>query len=96
MKKLEDIRRLLVVVDMVNGFVKDGALADRYIERIIPNINGMLKEFKNADNSLVAFVKDSHNDECSEFKKFPKHCISGTFESEVVNELKSYESDSLS
>lgn len=36
MKELEKIEKLLINVDMVNGFVKKGAMADSYIEHIIP------------------------------------------------------------
>ena len=36
MKELKNIETLLINVDMVNGFAKQGAMADSYIEHIIP------------------------------------------------------------
>ena len=49
MKKveLEKIKELLIVVDMVNGFVREGAMADSYIEHIIKPIEHMINEFLN-------------------------------------------------
>jgi len=95
MKKLEEIKRLLVVVDMINGFVKEGSLSDKYIERIIPNIKELIQDFRESDDALVAFVRDAHNESSAEFSKFPKHCIDGTWESELVDELKPYRSRSI-
>ena len=41
MKEWKEIEKLLINVDMVNGFVKKGAMADSYIEHIVPvQING--------------------------------------------------------
>ena len=36
-EKLENIKYLLIVVDMVNGFVREGAMASQNIEHIIPS-----------------------------------------------------------
>lgn len=35
---------MLIIVDMVNGFVKEGALADKGIERTIPFIIEKIKK----------------------------------------------------
>lgn len=94
MKNLENIRELLVVVDMVNGFVKSGALADPYIGHIIKPIEELIKEFKDSKDKDVIFIRDAHIPGCAEFKKFPEHCIDGTWESEIVDELKPYSLDS--
>ena len=40
------MKKLLLVIDMVNGFVKEGALADEYINNITPNIIKLIEEFK--------------------------------------------------
>lgn len=93
MKKLEEIKRLLIVVDMVNGFVKEGALADPYIEHIIPKIERLVQTFIQDETSEVAFIKDAHHSDSREFTKFPIHCLDGTIESELVDELKPYEGD---
>ena len=95
MKKLESIKELLVVVDMVNGFVKEGALADGYIKHIIGEIEKLVLKYKGDKDKEVAFVRDAHSEDASEFKKFPVHCIDGTYESEIIDELKAYSLDSL-
>lgn len=94
MKKLESIEELLIVVDMVNGFVKSGALADPYIRHIIKPIQELIEEFKKDENKDVVFIRDAHKPGCAEFQKFPEHCIDGTWESEIIDELKPYSIDS--
>ncbi len=97
MKKenLEDVKKLLIVVDMVNGFVREGAMASQNIEHIIPEIERIVKEFTESNDKQVAFVKDTHEPNAREFKRYPVHCLKGTSESQNVDELKKYESMSL-
>lgn len=91
MKKLERVEELLVVVDMVNGFIREGSMKDSYIEHIIPGIKGLVKDYVELDNKEVFYIREKHSENATEFKKFPKHCVENTSESEVVDELKEYE-----
>ncbi len=93
-KGLEELKRLLIVVDMVNGFVKEGKMADKEIAKIIPEQLRLIKEFIEKGDG-VAFIKDSHNKNSREFKRYPEHCEIGTSESELVDELKPFEESSL-
>ncbi len=93
MKNLENITKLLINVDMVNGFVKSGAMADNYIEHIIPEHIILMKKIN--VEGIIAIVKDTHKEECREFKRYPNHCIEGTKEADLVNELKDFEEDAL-
>ncbi|MDD2625150.1 MAG: cysteine hydrolase [Bacilli bacterium] len=95
MKNLEELKKLLIVVDMVNGFVKEGIMSDRQIESIIPEQLRLIDETLREGEGL-AFIKDSHNKGCREFDRYPEHCVKGTKESELVNELLPYEKKSLS
>lgn len=90
MKNLDNIKELLIVVDMVNGFVKEGALADPYIKHIIPEIKKLIEYYQNKEDAHIAFIRDCHKKDCAEFKKFPEHCLEGTWESEIIDELKPY------
>lgn len=90
-EELKKIRELLIVVDMVNGFVREGMMADPYIEHIIPEIKNLVDEFLNEDGKAVAFIKDNHEENCREFLRYPKHCVIGTNEAELVDELRPYE-----
>lgn len=94
MKKLKDIETLLINVDMVNGFAREGAMADSYIEHIIPE-QIKLMEQTTKNNEGIAIIKDTHKENCREFKRYPVHCVEETAESELVDELKKFEPDAL-
>lgn len=82
-----ELEKIIIVVDMVNGFVREGAMADSYIEHIIPEIVKIVEG--NKENTI--FIKDCHEKGCSEFACYPEHCLKGTSESELVEEFKKYE-----
>lgn len=82
-------RKLLVVVDMVNGFVKEGALADPKINLITPNIVAKIQNAIINKNMIVGF-RDCHQVNDEEFKTFPVHCLDGSKESEYIDEIKKY------
>lgn len=90
MKSLEDYRKLLIVVDMVNGFIKSGNMADPYINHITPKLITMIEKFI-LDDEGIFFIKDTHEIGCKEFEKFPVHCLKGTYEANLIDELKGYE-----
>lgn len=90
MKNIEEVKKLLIVVDMVNGFVKEGAMADKKIGHIIPEQIELIKQFLK-ENEGITFIKDTHEKSAVEFKRYPEHCVKDTYESELVDELKSYE-----
>lgn len=93
MKKFnESAKKLLVVVDMVNGFVREGNMADPKISHIIPECERLVRKFLEEGNQVV-YIADCHKKGCNEFSKFPVHCLEGTSESEVVVELKKYEDE---
>jgi len=92
MKKLENYKKLLIVVDMVNGFVREGVLHDEEIAKVIARQEELIKEYLEA-GELVIFIKDTHQRNSVEFRRFNDtfHCLEGTSESELVAELKEYE-----
>lgn len=91
---LKKIRNLLIVVDMVNGFVREGKMSDLYIEHIIPEQLRLIKMFL-SDQQGIVFIKDSHELGCREFERYPEHCVVGTREAELLDELKPFESKAL-
>lgn len=95
MKKREELTKLLVVVDMVNGFIKEGKMSDKDINHITPRIKALVESFLSEEEG-IAFIKDTHEPNSLEFKKYPPHCLKGTSESELISELSSYEQKSLS
>ncbi len=76
---------LVFVVDMINGFVKEGSLSDRAILEIVGDIKNLLNQ-----TSPSVFICDGHDLDSKEFATFPVHCIKGTEESKVIDELLPY------
>lgn len=94
-KYLKDVKELLITIDMVNGFVKEGVLAAPSIQRIIPRQIELLDEgLENNDTGLV-FIRDAHLPNAVEFNTYPSHCLIGSKESELIDELKKYEKYSV-
>lgn len=94
MKRKEELQKLLVVVDMIDGFIKKGAMADPYINHITPNLIREVEGTLSEDEGVV-FIKDTHDMNSTEFKKFPPHCVKGSGEEELIDELKPYEKEAL-
>lgn len=91
-KNFEVYEKCLIVVDMVNGFVREGVLHDEAIAKTIPRQIKLIRKYQK-DEELVVFIKDSHNVNSVEFRRFgnAKHCLAGSHESELVDELKEFE-----
>ena len=68
-KNLKMYKGMLIVVDMVNGFVTEGALHDTDIGDIIPRQIELIKEAKN-QGKLIVFIKDTHTINSTEFNRF--------------------------
>ena len=93
-KELKEIRELLIIVDMVNGFVREGVLHDEKIADVIPRQIELIKDAKSRGD-LIVFIKDTHDENAVEFKRFggTKHCVRGTSEANLVDELLPFEND---
>ena len=89
MKKVEDIEKMLIVVDMVNGFTKEGVMHTPYMKALIPEIENLIEKFIKNDDKVI-FIKESHHKNSKEFLKFPEHCIEGTSEALIVDEFYRY------
>lgn len=84
------MNKLLVVVDLVNGFINEGEIHDKHIRTIIPECKSLIESYLNNGYPVIAF-KDCHTHDDEEFKDFPIHCIKGTEEAELVDEIKVFE-----
>ncbi len=80
-------KTVLVIVDVINGFIREGAMADGRIESIIGPVRQLLIHCVSSGIPAVAFA-DCHSEGCEEFSTFPPHCIKGGSECEVVGEIK--------
>ncbi len=87
LSELEPEKTLLVIVDMINGFVKEGALASPRIRNIIPSVSEIISKCREKNIDIIAFA-DCHTENSAEFESFPVHCMKDTPESELIDEIK--------
>lgn len=80
-------KNLYVVVDMIQGFVFEGALSDPQIHRVTPIIVDLIQHQNKED---MIFIVDAHQENALEFSSFPAHCLQGSFESEIIDDLKPF------
>ena len=85
--KLDSGSTMAVFVDIINGFINEGAMASERVGDIIPP-NAKLLKMCNETGILTAAFADCHEKNAAEFASFPPHCIKDTRESEIVDELK--------
>ncbi len=83
------MREVILVVDMLKGFLEDGGtlFCGKESRRIIPCVVSLLEQKKEAD---VIFVCDTHKGNAPEFKMFPAHCLEGSEESLIIPELAKF------
>lgn len=87
---LEDLQpdqTVLVMVDMINGFTREGMLKSPRVEAVIPGIAGLSAACGVKGIPSIAFA-DTHTDASPEFTAYPPHCLEGSSEAELVDELK--------
>jgi nicotinamidase-related amidase len=81
---------VLIMIDMLKGFLDKGPLADPSIKQIIPENVKWIKKFI-AEGKPVLSFQDAHDHNALEFENYPPHCLKGTKESELVDELMMFE-----
>jgi len=87
-KKTLEGRSVLLVVDMLKGFLPPGAslYCGRNSRKLIPFVREKIEEYIRQGDPVI-FLKDSHTPHDREFEMFPPHCVRGTWESEIIPEL---------
>jgi nicotinamidase/pyrazinamidase len=83
--------RALMVVDMLVGFMEKGhpLYCGDNARSIIPVVVEKAQEFTDRGDPVI-FIADHHAPDDLEFKQFPPHCIEGTREAEVIDELQPF------
>jgi len=79
---------VIVTVDMVKGFVNKGVLSS---PRIISIIDAIVDLNTRSNGYKKIFFLDEHEENSSELITYAKHCIKGTEESELIDELNKEE-----
>lgn len=88
-KELKEVERATFLIDMNNGFCKQGNLADPTIKAIVPNIIPIIRQTLE-DGEAFFVVNDKHTKDSVELKRYPAHCM-GDEESKTIKELAIYE-----
>lgn len=84
------MKKTVIVVDMNNGFCKEGALHDTGILKIVPAI---IQQLKQVAPQRRIFITDSHSEGAKEFQDYPVHCLTDSSESAIIEELVPYMSE---
>jgi len=81
--------RALIVVDTQHGFLREGNLAS---DRCLAALPAIRREIDRAlaAGERVFFTADTHEVDDAEFEIFPEHCVRGTREADLVDELQPY------
>lgn len=81
------MRKTLIVLDMLNGFCDPrGALYSDAARGIVPFVALKIEEHLRAGSQII-FVADQHDPDDREFSRYPRHCVKGSWESEVFPEI---------
>lgn len=85
------MKRVVIVVDMLRGFLEEGypLYCGPGARKIIPNVVRLLKDMQ-AESAPIIYLADNHDPDDKEFQMFPKHCVKGSVESEIIPELSDY------
>ncbi|BAP39626.1 cysteine hydrolase family protein [Metamycoplasma canadense] len=81
------MKKIIFVIDMLNGFCKIGNLSSMYIDKLVPKIRNFLLNNKNEE---IIFMNDWHSINDIELKTYCQHCLKNTDEVEIVDDLKEF------
>lgn len=83
----------LLVIDMVNDFCADGGAM------VLPNTGWLYPVIKRLvsgvreQGGMVVWIRDEHDEADPEFRKRTRHCLTGSWGSQIVDELTPPASD---
>jgi nicotinamidase/pyrazinamidase len=79
----------LMVVDMQVGFLREGALASDRCLAVLPAVVEEVGAALDRGDHVI-FTADTHEPDDLEFRIFPVHCVRGTREADIVDELAGF------
>ena len=88
----EDVEFLkaLFMIDMNNGFVNFGPMANPKYNDLVPEQQALIEMFRDEDE-LVNFILENHDKNALEFVSYPEHCVEGTEEAKLIPEFQDEE-----
>lgn len=82
----KNYEKALYIIDMNNGFVNFGAMANPKYNDLVPEQLKMVEKIRR-EKGVVNFILEGHDKDTLEFKTYPVHCIKGTDEALLIPEL---------
>lgn len=74
--------------DMINGFLREGALASPRVDRITQPVLEVIYAAWDAGVTEFVFLQDTHDPATPEFAAYPPHSLAGSVESTMIPELQ--------
>lgn len=78
----------LVIVDVVNGFTKEGNLSSPRVAKIIKPVVELVRHADSLGVNHYLLPQDQHPENSLEFEVYPRHCVEGSYEAKTVEELQ--------
>jgi nicotinamidase-related amidase len=78
----------IISVDVINGFLYEGALASPRVAAIDVPITNLMKEAWERGLRDILLVQDAHDEGTLEFKEFGPHALKGSAEAETIDLIK--------
>lgn len=77
------------MLDMLKGFCEEGRplYVGKMIRDVAPFVLRRVREYERNREPII-FVADSHDPDDEEFRMFPPHCVRGSDEAEIIDELR--------
>lgn len=80
-------RVAVVAQDLLKGFCNRGPLASPRAAGIVPDVVRLFQRAYDLGVRHFLLFQDAHTPDAVEFLAYPPHCVAGTEESEIVDEL---------
>lgn len=88
-KKLNEFRKSVYLIDMVEGFVNTGSMANPLYNKLVPTQEKVLNYFAE-DGESINLIGEWHDVDATEFINYPPHCIKNTLEANFIPEFLKY------
>lgn len=89
-KENVEFLKTLFIIDMNNGFVNFGPMANPKYNDLVPEQQALIEMFREEDE-LVNFILENHDKNALEFVSYPEHCVEGTEEAKLIPEFQDEE-----
>ena len=84
--------KALFMIDMNNGFVNFGPMANPKYNDLVPEQQALIEMFR-VEDELVNFILENHDKNALEFVSYPEHCVEGTEEAKLIPEFQDEENN---